>query len=335
MRVGFIGLGDMGLLQSRSFSQVAHCTVAAGADLSPEMRQRFAENHPDAQRYATPTALLEQSNVDGVVIAVPTGYHQQVASLALAAGIPVLLEKPMARTVAQCLQLIEQAEATNTLLMVGQCRRYDPYWLAWAERVKSGELGMPILWRDARARFNARSWFMDHELGGGPLLDGAIHNYDFANMLFGEPESAYTSALKLNPAVSAVDTGSTIIRYRNGSQLLISWSWAARGLVLHDIIGPEGFIQFGTGSTTPPTSDNGHYLYCTLTNRAGEESLIRVQGRSHDMYVRQAEHFLACIRGEVDCRTPGTEAIKAVAVAEAVLRSAHEGTVQAIAWEAA
>jgi predicted dehydrogenase len=331
IRVGFIGLGDMGLYQANSFAQVADCHLVAGADPSPEMRTRFAKNFPDATLFASPEELLTGAQVDGVVIAVPTGYHQQIATKALTAHIPVLLEKPMARTVAQCQQLIEDAEQRKTLLMVAHCRRFDPYWMAWGDKVTSGALGTPILWRDARARINARNWFMDDALGGGPLLDGAIHNYDFANWIFGEPESVYASAVKLNPNVSAIDTASAIIRYHAGHQLMVSWSWGAKGTTLHDIIGPDGFIQFGTGTHTPPAEEKGQFQYCTLTNRDGDESLIKVEAKP-DMYVRQAEHFLACIRGEAICQSPGTEAIKAVAVAEAILQSTRDGKVQTLAW---
>ena len=331
IRVGFIGLGGMGIYQVKSFAQVAGCRVAAGADPSPEMQARFAQSYPDAQVFASPEALLASATIDAVVIAVPTGFHQSVASLALAARIPVLLEKPMARTVAQCERLIEDAAKHNTLLMVAHCRRFDPYWRSWGDYVTSGKLGSPILWRDVRAGFGPGSWFMDEELGGGPLLDGAVHNYDFANWIFGEPESVFTSAIKMNQAVSAIDTGSTIIRYRTGHQLLLSWSWAVKGTVLHDILGTEGFIQFGPGAITPPIEEKGLYQYCTFTAKSGEQTLIKSPAKP-DMYTIQAEHFLACVRGETTCQSPATEAIKAIMVAEAVLRSGREGKQQAICW---
>ncbi|MEZ4861816.1 MAG: Gfo/Idh/MocA family oxidoreductase [Caldilineaceae bacterium] len=331
IRVGFIGLGGMGMYQINSFAQVAGCQLVAGADPAAEMRARFAQAHPAAQVYATPEELLADRKVDAVVIAVPTGYHQAVASAVLAARIPVLLEKPMARTVAQCAQLIEDAEKYNTLLMVAHCRRFDPYWTAWGDYVTSGKLGTPVLWRDARASNSQGRWFMDHDLGGGPLLDGAIHNYDFANWIFGEPESVYTSALKLDPHVTAIDTGSTIIRYRAGHQLLVSWSWAAKGTTLHDIIGVQGFIQFGTGGLSVPAEEQGRYQYCCFTDRDGQQTLIKAQAKP-DMYMIQAEHFLACVRGETTCQSPGTEAIKAVAVAEAVLESGLTGKMQTLHW---
>ncbi len=197
--------------------------------------------------------------------------------------------------------------------------------------VTTGQLGTPVLWRDVRAGFSPGSWYMDDELGGGPLIDGAVHNYDFANWIFGEPESVLASAIKMNPAVSAIDTGSTIIRYKAGHQLLLSWSWAVKGTTLHDIIGPQGFIQFGTGGLTVSDEEKGRYQYCCFTDREGQQALIKSPAQP-DMYTVQAEHFLACIRGEAVCQSPGTQAIKAVAVAVAVLQAAAEGKAQAIAW---
>lgn len=331
IRVGFIGLGGMGMQQVKSFAQVAGCRVAAGADPSPDMQARFAQSYPDAQVYSSPEALLADKQIDAVVLAVPTGFHQPIASQVLAARIPLLLEKPMARTVAQCERLIEDAAKSNTLLMVAHCRRFDPYWKSWGEYVTSGKLGSPLLWRDVRAGFSPGGWFMDDQLGGGPLIDGAVHNYDFANWIFGEPESVFTSAIKMDSAVSAIDTGSTIIRYRAGHQLLLSWSWAVKGTTLHDILGTEGFIQFGTGTITPPAEEKGLYQYCTFTDKNGEQTLIKSPAKP-DMYMLQAEHFLACIRGETACQSPGTEAIKAIVVAEAVLKAGREGKQQQIHW---
>ncbi len=324
IRVGFIGLGGMGMYQAKSFHAVTSCQVAGGADPAPAMQARFAQTYPGALVFASYEELLAHPDIDAVVVAVPTGYHHQIASAALAARKPLLLEKPMARTVAQCWRLIDDAERYNTLLMVAHCRRYDPYWTSWGAYVTAGKLGAPLLWRDVRAGFSPGGWYMDDELGGGPLIDGAVHNYDFANWIFGEPESVLASGIQMNPNYSAIDTGSAIIRYRAGHQLLISWSWSVKGTTLHDIIGPQGFIQFGPGNFTVPPEEKGRYQYCCFTDNSGQQTLIQSPAQP-DMYVHQAEHFLACIRGEAICQTPGAEAIKAIAVAEAVLKAGRTG----------
>ncbi len=330
IRVGSIGLGGMGSHQARAFDGVDGCKLVAGADPSPEMRERFAGNFPDARLFDSTEAIVDSGEVDAVVIAVPTGLHYAAVSTALAAGLPVLVEKPMARTVEECRRLNEEADRKNTVLMVAHCRRFDPHWKSWGACVASGKLGGPILWRSAMAGFGPGRWFMDHDLGGGPLMDGAVHNYDFANFLFGDPESVLSSSINMDPESTALDTCSAIVRYRNGSQLLMSWSWAARGNDMQDIVGPKGFIQIGVGDLPEPEDDVPHQ-YCCFTDREGAQTLIKARAEP-DMYALQAEHFLSCVRGDVTCLSPGTEAIKAVAVADTILQAGPGGEARVVTW---
>ena len=331
IRLGFIGLGGMGLHQAKAFAQVKGCRVFAGADVSGPSRAGFLQAFPGAKVYDDHRRMLSDAGVDAVVVAVPTGHHRAVASDALRARVPVLLEKPMARTVAECRRLIDLSEQTGTLLMIAHCRRFDPHWGILAGLIAGGKLGMPVLWRDVAAGIGPGRWFMDDRLGGGPLIDGAVHNYDFANFMFGAPDRVVSSAIKLDPGVTAIDTGSAVVRYKSGHQLLMSWSWSARGLRMHDIVGPKGFLQFGTGGLTPPESEKGKYSYCCLTDASGKQKLLKAQ-REPSMYVRQGKHFIDCVSGRAKCLSPGTEAIKAIAVAEAVLKAGPAGKALEVRW---
>lgn len=331
IRIGFIGTGWMGRYQAQSFAQVKGCAVVAGADIAAESLAKFSAAFPAAALYEDYRRLLANSRVDAVVIAVPTGLHRKLAEAALRARIPTLLEKPMARTVAECHSLIETSRKTRTLLMIAHCRRYDPHWGSWGRLVTSGRLGAPILWRHVTAGLGPGRWFMDDKLGGGPLMDGAVHNYDFANWLFGDPVSVLASAVKMDRGVTAIDTASAIVRYKSGNQLLVSWSWAVRGCGLHDILGPRGFIQFGTGDIKVSETAKKRHSYCVFTDAKGKQHLIASQ-RTEEMYIVQAKHFLACIRGKAKCQTPGTDSIKAVAVADAILQAAGKGGERGVWW---
>ncbi|NQU43656.1 Gfo/Idh/MocA family oxidoreductase [bacterium] len=331
IRLAFVGLGGMGRMQVQSFLKVKGHRIVAGSDPSPDARAKFLELVPGAETFENHRDLLEKTDPDAVVVAPPTGLHGSVTSDFLKAGKPVLLEKPMARTVAECRKLNRLAHEKNTLLMIAHVRRFDPYWNSWANEVRAGRIGNPVLWRHIVANLGPGRWFMDEKMGGGPLLDGAVHDYDFANSLFGDPETVLSSSIKLDPSVTAIDTGSTIVRYASGNQLLLSWSWAARGCMMHDIVGPKGFIQFGTAGLTPPATQNGNYQYCCLTNGIGKQKLLK-SIKDPSMFVRQARHFVDCVNGKAECASPGTEAIKAVAVAEAVLKAGPAGQIARVKW---
>jgi len=331
INLGFIGVGGMGTFQANCFTQVRGNRIAAAADTSEKALNAFAGKFPGSRTFGNYRDLLKDPAVDAVVIAVPTGFHARVTIDAMKAGKPTLVEKPMARTAAQCHKMLEASKKCKTFLMVAHCRRYDPNWGAMAKAVQQGRLGRPVLWRSVAAGLAPSApWFMDNKLGGGPLLDAAVHNYDFANLVFGDPESVVCSGIKLDESCTAVDTGTAAVRFKSGDQLLACWSWAARGLGMHDVVGPKGFLQFGPGKLKPPSS-NGTYGYHCITNRNGDGKLIRFS-EAPDMMKSQSRHFLQCVQGKAVCRTPGEEAIKAVAIGEAILNAAPKGQARRVRW---
>ena len=330
INVGFIGLGGMGRHQIRSFAKVAGATIAAGAAPSQPACRDFAKHYPKAAVYEDPRKLLGDSKVDAVVVAVPTFLHKSTAIDALRSGRPVLVEKPIARTVADAHRMIEAARKAKQLLMVAHCRRFDKDWGTIAEAYRSGLLGQPVLWRHVAASSPPGGWFMDHRLGGGPLLDGAVHDYDFANCIFGRPERVWASAIKLNRKVTALDTGSAVVQYGSGNQLMLSWSWHIRGAAARDILGPKGSLQPGSGNRPMPKGiQTGCYCF---TDAKGKQKLLKYRADTGAMYRRQARHFLDCILRKTRCQSPATEAIKAVAVAEAIQNSARKGHSQRVVW---
>lgn len=326
INIGFIGLGNMGMHQVRSLAQVRGLRIAAGSDPADAAQKRFVEAYPDARVYGDHRQLLKDSAVDAVVVVSPTLYHKDIAIDAMKSGRHVMTEKPMARTVADCRRMIDVAEKTGKLLMVAHCRRYDADWGTFADIVKKGQLGRPIMWRHFMAGYGpGNSWFTDDKLGGGPMIDGAIHNQDFANMLFGEPQEVYASSLKLTET-TCVDTATAVVRYASGDQLVLCWSWgAAPGASGLDALGTKGTVQFHP-ALTGDDIDTKKYVYYRVTDRKSRKQTI-VRRPRKDMYVEQGKHFLACLQGKAECRSPGTESIKAVAVAEAILKAAPGGRI--------
>ena len=329
INVGFIGLGNMARMQISSFELIRGCRLYAGADPSEGARHIIAERFSGMKLFEDYKTLLSDPVIDAVVIATPTLFHKKTAIDAMRAGKAVMTEKPMARTTADCREMIEVSNETKQLLMVAQCRRFDSIWAAWGKAVTDGRIGNPVIWRDVAASING-SWFMNEEIGGGPLMDGAVHNYDFANLMWGDPIRVIASSVKLDENVTAVDTATAVIDYPSGNKLMMSWSWAARGSNLFDILGTRGSITRGTGSLQPPVNaELGQSYYC-LMDAKGVESLIKP--KSTNMYRTQARHFLACVAGNDACISPGTEAIKAVAVAEAVLKAGRRGQSRKVVW---
>jgi predicted dehydrogenase len=141
LRVGVLGAGPIA-----QFAHLEACRKAANAELyavcdqAEDLLEQVAAEHRPARRYTDYDAMLADPELDAVIVAVADQFHVGAALRALDAGRPVLVEKPMGATVAECAELCRRVDATGLTLQVGTMRRFDP-GIAFARRFVREELG--------------------------------------------------------------------------------------------------------------------------------------------------------------------------------------------------
>src|SRR5436309_5150320 len=123
IRVGVIGVGHLGQHHARLYASLAGAVLAGVVDADPDRARLVAERH-GASVFGDPATLLEK--VDAVSVAVPTSSHYAVAKACLAAGVHVLVEKPIAITPGEARELVELARARGRVLQVGHIERFNP-----------------------------------------------------------------------------------------------------------------------------------------------------------------------------------------------------------------
>ena len=141
VRVGVVGLGYWGPNLVRCFSEIEGCKVTAVCDQSQDQLLRIKERFPSVKPVERFDELLDHDLVDAVVIATPTATHFELASRALEHDLHVFVEKPLARTSAECHSLVELAGERNRLLFVGHVFLHSSPVLKLRELIQSGELG--------------------------------------------------------------------------------------------------------------------------------------------------------------------------------------------------
>jgi predicted dehydrogenase len=151
--VGVVGAGPWGLNVARAFSRARGARLLAIADLDPERRARAGASHADVALLGDLDALLATSGVDAVAVAVDSPRHHAVAKRALLAGRHVLVEKPMALSVADGAELVELAERAGRVLMVGHILLHHPGMERARELVAGGELGKILYLHATRVGF--------------------------------------------------------------------------------------------------------------------------------------------------------------------------------------
>ncbi len=227
LRVGLVGYGMAGRHIHAPLLARAGLVVAAVVTAAPERVAQVAEDLPGAVAVPDLDALLALDGLDVVVLASPTGVHESQAEQVIAAGLPLVVDKPLALDAPGGLRLVDLSAARGVPLTVFQNRRYDPERLALAAVLEQGLVGDPHRaeyrwdrWRPVR-RDRWRQTSTARE-GGGLLLDLGVHLLDQAVLLHGPVDSVYAE-LDSRVAV-AEDDAFVACRHRSGVQSHISTS---------------------------------------------------------------------------------------------------------------
>lgn len=318
-----VGAGSMGRAWLHTIAADPHVELVGLVDLDPQVsRAALAETGAGPVQVGTSvTQLAAATSADAVVNVTVPAAHRAVTLEALGLGLPVLCEKPLAESVAECLPMIAAAKQSGRLLMVSQSRRYHSQ-LASLREVLS-ELG-PV--ETARCEFVKAPHFGGfRERMAEPLLvDMAIHQFDLARDLLGaDPVSVYCSST--NP----------------------SWSWFAGNAVATALFTFDGGAQFAyTGSWCgpyPETSWNGTWQLGGPGGGAywdGEQlpTAYSVEGLPRPVAEREVPEaiagalaeFVSCLRTGREPATAGWRNVLSVAMVEAAVWSAAESRVVAI-----
>lgn len=197
-RVGFLGVGWIGLSRMQALVDGGHIVPSAVVDPSDEAANAAIRLAPDAKRYASFEEMLAQK-LDGIVIATPTAAHAQQAIAALRAGSAVFCQKPLACDSASTRRVIEEAQAADRLLGVDMSYRHLQGMQAIRTLIAAGSIGqvycVDLIFHNAYGP--DKEWFYRPELsGGGCVIDLGVHLVDLAMWSLGATKvSAMASRL--------------------------------------------------------------------------------------------------------------------------------------------
>ncbi|MFC8502278.1 Gfo/Idh/MocA family protein [Pedococcus sp. NPDC057267] len=291
MRVGVVGAGAIAVPHVRAWQEL-------GADVLVHSRRpptEFAERHGTAVA-ADLDALLATSDL--VDVCSPTDTHEEVVLAAVAARLPVICEKPLARTAHGAQALVDAARQAGVPLLPAHVVRWFPAYEALWARVSTGVLGIV-----EHARFTRQvqappddTWFHDGARSGGVVLDLMLHDLDQALWLFG-PVRAVT-AQALDPRQRSVRA---VLAHESGVTTTVEATWGPLGT-------PFATAYAVTGSRGSTAHD---------TSADGASSDEPVEGE--DPYLRQARELRDAALTGAAARVTADDGVAAVALAERVL----------------
>ena len=262
---GFIGCGEVTEKKSGpAFNEVEGSQVVAVMSRSEQKARSYAELHHVRKWYTDAQELIDDPDVNAIYIATPPSSHATFAIMAMHAGKPVYIEKPLAASYNDCIRINRISEQTGVPCFVAYYRRYLPYFKKVKEIINSGTIGEII---NVQVRFSVpprdldyksgkeMSWRVQPDIaGGGYFYDLAPHQIDLLQDFFGVITRAHGYPANRANLYEAEDTVSACFFFESGITGSGSWCFVGHESAKEDcieIIGDKGSLSFSVFTYQP------------------------------------------------------------------------------------
>ena len=306
INVGVVGIGHLGTFHLQKYEKIDECTIVGVADSMGERADRAAETY-GCDAFDDHRRLI--GTVDAVSIAVPTKYHYDVTKDFLAAGVDVLLEKPIAVTLEEADGLISLAEATGAIFQIGFIERFNPAIVA-LEKV----MDEPLFIEAHRLHpFFTRGTDVD------VILDLMIHDLDII-LSFVESPLKNVEAVGVSVLSDNVDISNARITFQNGCVANVTAS-RVTGKVMQKIrfFGLEGYHSVDCGKR--------ELMSLSRKNDNGTAGIFQnnVEVESYDPLEREVRSFIHSVITRTPPMVSGKEGRKALELALQIIDKMKTG----------
>lgn len=325
IRLGLIGAGAVGALHAQAALQTPGVRVTAVCDLVASTAEAVAESS-GAAVFTDHRALIAAGLVDAVVVNTPHALHTAIVLDCAAAGLHVLVEKPMATTAAECTEMSRACEQAGVVLFVGHIQHFLPPMAAAKAALDVDAIG-PLLLVDDRRSTDYRpgtrpAWFFDPAVsGGGVFMNIGTHCVDRLLWLTGRQVLAVSATAAYREPLPVETDVLARLELEGGVTGQIAVTSA--GLPAHDelvMIGERGAIKVarGSGATLHPYTGPGAGVPVVLAEESPEDV--------PQAFARQLAAFAAALRGDRAAAIGAEYGQRVVEAVEAVYRSSASGS---------
>jgi myo-inositol 2-dehydrogenase / D-chiro-inositol 1-dehydrogenase len=332
LRFGLVGYGLWGRHHAGAIVRAPGATLAAIACRTPETAEAARKDYPDAAVDLDYRALLARRDIDSVDIVVPNDLHEEIGVAALEAGKDVLLEKPLAPTLAACDRLIETAHRTGRVLSVGHELRLSEQWGAIKRLIDAGDLG------DLRcATFNlfrfpyrpgSGGWRHAPRRVGSWIMEELVHHFDLLLWYFarwGDPVTVSAVGFSRGGDPALAEALTATLRFPGSRYAVVTLTLT--GFEYHlgcEVIGADGALRAWWSGGMDRTREADFGLTVRRRGaRAPEAVPLKVSGELFELE-EQLRRTAGAFR-ERRALVSAEEARQAVAVCLAVEEALREG----------
>jgi predicted dehydrogenase len=328
LNIAVTGCGYWGPNLIRNFNQNKSFNMKVACDLDKDRLEYIKELYPGIETAQNFEELLKDETIDAIAIATPVYTHFPLAKLAIEHGKHVLIEKPLASSTKQCLELIKLAKEKKRVLMVGHTFEYTAAVNKAKEIIQSGEIGEVMY--ISSTRVNLGLFQKDINV----IWDLAPHDISIIIYLLGKPPISVGGQGKAHFKEGIEDVANITLNFQNGAIAFINNSWldpnkirltnivGTKKMLVYDDISPNEKIKiYDRGVEIPPHYDTfGDFQF---SYRYGDIRIPRLQ--EYEPLKVECNHFLECIKENKIPRSDGSSGLRVVSVLEAANHSMKNG----------
>lgn len=326
-QIGIVGAGAIARIHADRWQRMPGVEIAGYYDIIPEAAQTATTEY-GGQVYERIEDLLD--DVDAVDICTTANAHKENVLAAAAAGVPMVCEKPLARHLADCQEIVEACAEADVPLFVAQVVRFFPQYAKAKAVLESGSLGKPGVIRTIRGGSMPRagktfhsSYYADFAKSGGVILDVSIHDIDYVRWCFGEVKRVFARGLTFSGS-EMQDHALISLRFENGSIGHIEGSWAfppGHFRTRLEIAGDKGLLEWDSLDPTPVNMG----IYDEANSPDVTNTSASPLSPEDDPYYAELAHFLDCLENGKPFRVSPHDGLMAVKVSLAAIESMRRG----------
>lgn len=340
-RIAVVGAGLIGRRHAVAVQAAKGVELACIVDPAPAAQHYAAELGVDC--VPDIAALVDRRGIDGVILSTPNAMHADGALACIAAGLPVLVEKPLTTDLESARRVVSAAEAAAIPIATGHHRRHNPLIARAKALVDEGALGQI-------ASVHGMTWFMKPDdyfdtdwrrrKGAGPVFLNLIHDIDLLQYFCGPVASVHADESNDIRGNDVEETAVILLRFESGvlgtvnvcDSAVAPWSWelTARENPAYPATGQDCYWIGGThGSLSLPNLT----LWTNPDRRSWWEPIsgTKMPFDFSDPLILQAEQFGRVVRREEEPIVSGRDGLAALAVIEAIKLSAMTGETRKVA----
>jgi UDP-N-acetyl-2-amino-2-deoxyglucuronate dehydrogenase len=334
LRFALVGCGRIAKRHSEllGMKQIANATLVAVCDVVAEKAERVGKQF-SVPHFTDMHAMMESVEVDVVVVLTESGLHARHVIALAPYGKSIVVEKPMALTLADADEMIRACDRAGARLFVVKQNRFNVPVVKLREALEQGRFGRLVLgtvrvrWCRTQQYYDQDPWRGTWALDGGVLSNQASHHIDLLEWMMGEVVSVFAHATTALVDIEAEDTAVVVLRFRSGALGVIEATTATRPKDLEgsiSVLGEHGTVEIGgfavnkmaVWSFANPQADDSAVMEKFSVNPPN------VYGFGHQAYY---EHVVDCIRNDKQQLVDGLEGRKSLELISAIYESVETG----------